>query len=74
MGWDDSGSEPYEVGEGEVRVVTEKALMFYVDATETEVWVPKSVIHEDSEIEEDADKGDEGILVVKEWFADKNEI
>ena len=32
------------------------------------IWVPKSVIHDDSEVYE---LGHEGKLVVQEWFAEK---
>jgi hypothetical protein len=31
-------------------------------------WVPKSVIHDDSEVYKD---GTEGTLVVKDWYAEK---
>lgn len=31
-------------------------------------WIPNSVVHDDSEVYR---KGDEGTLVVKEWFAIK---
>jgi hypothetical protein len=33
-------------------------------------WVPKSVLHDDSEVYQ---KGDEGTLIVLEWFALKEE-
>jgi hypothetical protein len=33
-----------------------------------EIWVPKSVIHDDSEI---MDVGDEGSLVLATWFVEK---
>ncbi len=35
------------------------------------IWVPQSVIHDDSEVYE---KGGEGKLVVKRWWAEKNEV
>lgn len=35
---------------------------------DNEVWVPKSVLHDDSEV---CGEGDEGRLAVKTWFARK---
>lgn len=46
---------------------TDKALL--VRLGDEEHWVPKSVVHDDSEI---FAKGDVGELVVMEWFAKKN--
>ncbi len=31
-------------------------------------WIPKTVVHDDSEVYKD---GDSGTLVVKDWFAEK---
>lgn len=45
---------------------TEKALLCRLDGRE--VWVPRSLIGDDSEV---ADAGDEGTLVVATWFAEK---
>ena len=64
-----SGSDPAELGAGRVVNTTDKALLVEVDGSET--WLPKSVLHEDSEIAEDAGVDDEGLVVVKKWFADK---
>jgi len=36
-----------------------------------EVWIPKSVLHDDSEVY-DAGKNSTGTLVVKDWWAEKN--
>lgn len=45
---------------------TAKALLCIIDGDE--VWIPKSVIDDDSEVYQD---GDEGDLVITEWFAEK---
>jgi hypothetical protein len=45
---------------------TSLALLCLIDGKEH--WLPKSVIHEDSEV---SAEGDEGTLVVPEWFAEK---
>lgn len=48
---------------------TADALLCIVDSEKS--WIPKSVVGNDSEIQSD---GDEGRLVVKEWFALKEGI
>jgi len=49
---------------------TEKALLVKLE-TGDEKWVPKSVIHDDSEVYA---KGHSGKLVVKGWWAEKEEL
>jgi hypothetical protein len=68
MGYD-SGKEPHTLGDGKVARETEKALLIRID--DKEIWVPKSVIHDDSEV---FDMGDncEGTVVVHRWWAEKN--
>lgn len=55
----------------EVKVLreTEKALLVLTDEGD-ELWVPKSVVDEDSEVFQ---KDDEGTLIVQEWFAKKTD-
>lgn len=45
---------------------TEKALLVEVDGDE--VWIPQSQIDDDSEVSKE---GDEGKLVISQWFANK---
>lgn len=45
---------------------SDRALCVLIDGQRR--WVPKSVIHDDSEVYRD---GDRGTLVVKEWWAEK---
>jgi hypothetical protein len=45
---------------------TAKAIRVRID--ERELWVPQSVVDDDSEVWKD---GDTGMLIVKEWFAIK---
>ena len=45
---------------------TAKAILVEIDGDE--VWIPKSVIHDDSEV---SAGGDEGDLVVAQWFAER---
>jgi len=49
-----------------VKIETDKALLCEWDADEH--WVPKSQIHEDSEVYAD---GTNGTLIVSDWWADK---
>lgn len=51
-----------------VITATEKALL--VDIEGEEKWIPKSVIHDDSEVFDD-DENSTGMLVIKEWWAEK---
>jgi hypothetical protein len=57
---------PTRIEDCEARVETDSALLIIIDGEEE--WVPKSVIHDDSEVYEE---GGEGTLVVEDWFARK---
>lgn len=46
---------------------TDKALLVIL-SDQKKIWVPKSVVHIDSEVQA---KGDEGTLTVQKWFAEK---
>ncbi len=51
---------------------TDRALLVELDGEEK--WIPKSVIHDDSEVwtmRGDEDEGREGKLIVKGWWARK---
>jgi hypothetical protein len=64
--------EPYKWGEVEVAKETEKALKVKSPGTDDDgEWVPKSQIHSKSEVKGD---GDEGILMVTQWFADQKNL
>lgn len=65
---DSSGDDAHDMGEGSVTRETEKAILVAFEGS-GERWVPKSVVHDDSEIWK---KGDTGKLVVKMWWAEKN--
>lgn len=54
---------------GKVKVLSESAKAIQVEREDgSTLWVPKSVLHDDSEVFE-ADQ--DGKLVVLEWFAEK---
>jgi hypothetical protein len=58
-----------EIDDVTCKVETEKALLCVID--KEELWIPKSVMSEDSEVQ---GKGDSGTLVVKEWYALKEHL
>jgi hypothetical protein len=55
------------LGKATVLRDTGKALLIEAEELDSEEWVPKSCIHDDSEIFEDGQEP--GELIVKEWFA-----
>lgn len=57
---------------GDARVVreTDRALLVDLDSGERK-WIPKSVVHDDSEVYELETEGD---LVVLEWWAEKERL
>jgi len=58
-----------ELGEGLVLRTSEMAIHVQVEGEE--IWIPKSCLHDESEIDEHAEKGDEGAVSVKTWWAEK---
>ena len=67
------GREPASLGRCTVVACTEKGLK--VDPFEPPgaepYWVPRSVVHEDSDLPGDAVEEDDGELFVFQWWADK---
>lgn len=57
------------LGDGKVVRATAKALLVQLE-TGDEVWIPRSVLHDNSEVYDDAENR-EGEVVVKQWFADR---
>ena len=53
----------------EVLRETDRAIL--VTRGKGELWIPKSVIHDDSEVYED---GDRGKLVVQTWWAEEKDL
>jgi hypothetical protein len=60
--------EKAELGLGRGEKETEKALLVILEETGDEVWVPKSQIHDDSEVFKE---GQSGEVVVSAWWAEK---
>lgn len=54
------------VGDGECTRETDRAILVFLADIGEEYWVPKSVVDDDSEVWE---RGQEGEVVVQEWWA-----
>lgn len=65
--WD----EPLSLGAAVMLRETGDAMLFEVEEGE-EVWIPKSCLHEDSELDDGSQPLDEGELIVREWWAERN--
>lgn len=68
MSWG-AGEQPYSLGCGVVVSETERAVEVQIDGCVE--WVPKSVIHDDSEVWEVGQE--EGEIVVQKWWAEKGD-
>jgi hypothetical protein len=70
--YSDGGSEPFRIENTKCIRETDKAILVENDSLpNSELWIPKSCVHDDSEVYK---RGDEGTLVVFEWFARKNDL
>lgn len=66
------GDEPHNLGRATVVARTEEALKLEIpEVGDDAEWVPKSTLHDDSELDGDAMPGEDGQLVVKAWLAVK---
>ena len=55
-----------ELDDATVEAETDLALLCNIN--EKSHWIPKSVVHEDSEV---SSEGDTGTIVIMRWFAEK---
>lgn len=70
MPWD--REEDFEIEDAKCVGSTNMALLIRADDFRTDVWIPKSVISDDSEVYGDTyDEAGPGLLVVKGWYAEK---
>lgn len=67
--WEVREGRPADLGNGECIHETEKAVL--VKLSDCKLWVPKSQLHDDSEV---FGKGMKGRVVVKFWWAEKQEL
>jgi hypothetical protein len=59
-------SDPVNLGQAECTHETDLAIKCTVDDMDEPVWIPKSQIHDNSEVYK---KGHEGDLIVTSWLA-----
>jgi hypothetical protein len=58
--------EAVEIDDVTIETETDLALLCIIDGRQR--WIPKSVVHEDSEV---SGEGDTGTMVLMRWFAEK---
>ena len=58
--------ETVEIDDVTVEAETGLALLCIID--DKQIWIPKSVVHEDSEV---SGEGDTGTIIVMRWFVEK---
>jgi len=58
------------LGQAQAIAGTEKALRVQLESEDTARWIPRSQIHDDSEVY-DLGNNATGDLVIKRWFAEK---
>ena len=64
--------DKFEIDDVTVVFETDKALRVEAPVFDEPQWIPKSQIHDDSEVY-DQGENSEGTLIVKLWFAEKRE-
>ncbi len=60
-------SQPISLGKAKCVAATDKAIQVVLEEGRI-LWVPQSVVHDDSEV---YSKGDQGELVVELWWAEQ---
>jgi len=61
-----ASNDAVTIGRGRCVRETEKAILVQIDDEDDERWIPKSVVHDDSEVYE---MPGEGTVVVQKWWA-----
>jgi len=64
---------PARFDDCEVKRATDKALLIYIPDLEESRWIPKSAVHDDSEVFDD-EENSRGTLVIVDWFAEKEDL
>lgn len=62
--------ESHSLGNGKCIRETDKAILVKLDDDDSERWIPKSQLHDDSEVFDELGNAD-GEVIVKLWFAEK---
>lgn len=74
--WAPKEEPPFEFGDVRIERATENGLLIVGDAVENvtgekQKWIPRTAVHEDGAIRLGADAGDEGLLMIRRWLAEK---
>ena len=67
-------TRPVEIGRGECVLERDMAILVTMeneDGSQVDRWIPKSVLHDDSEV---YSKGDVGKVVVRAWWAEAENL
>lgn len=67
-------TDGFPIGTVIVKAKTEKAVLVELQSGEGQHWIPLSQVHEDSEIYDSAEPGDQGEMVITQWMAEKLEL
>lgn len=69
------GDQPISLGTGMLIKERDKSILVSLeDGDGEEMWIPKSVIHDDSEVYGDGEDEQEGNVVVKKWWAEERNL
>jgi len=60
-----------EMRDFKVRVVTKTDAAILVVHDDEEFWIPFSQIDDDSEVAQHSETGDDGVLTIPQWLAEK---
>jgi hypothetical protein len=63
-----------DMAEVDVEVIAQKRKAVKVSNGDIEVWVPYSLIDADSEINEDSEPDEVGVLIIPQWKAEELEL
>lgn len=66
---DDGAHDPFVLGTGECTLERPLAILVSLEGVPAPKWVPKSVLHDDSEV---FSKGDIGKVVVEAWWGEQS--
>jgi hypothetical protein len=67
---DDGGTS---LGKGKCIRATERAILVKLEKGK-EIWIPKRNVHDNSEVYEVGEEGNEGNVIVKTWWAEQEEL
>lgn len=67
---EEDNDTPFAVIDATIVKMTKNAVLIRAPRFEVDIWIPQSVVHDDSEVFDDKHAGP-GKLCVKTWYAEK---